>query len=268
MERLAAVAARPLARGGRIGRLRLPGLFGAWFRGRDLPGAAAPVVPAMVEGASEMTDLSARDAILGRAMASLADRPMPPVVSREYNRGTMVDGVDPVERFAERVASYRASVVRCAETDVGGEVAAILSTVGATRFVAPAGIPEAWLALAPVAQRDEPPVTHEQLNGIPAVVTSCAVAIAETGTIVLDAGAGQGRRALTLLPDHHLCVVRADQVVPDVATALERLDPRRPLTWISGPSATSDIELQRIEGVHGPRYLHVLIVIPVDTASS
>ena len=136
------------------------------------------------------------------------------------------------------------------------------TSIGAARFVAPAGIPEAWLALSSGAVSDEPPLSHEQLDGIPAVVTGCAVAIAETGTIVLDAGPGQGRRVLTLLPDHHLCVVRADQIVPDVATALDRLDPRRPLTWISGPSATSDIELQRIEGVHGPRNLHVLIVLP------
>ena len=209
-----------------------------------------------------MTDQSARDAILERARASLADRPASPDVPRNYNRGSMADGADPLERFADRVSSYRASVVRCAAADVGREVAAVLASIGAARFVAPAGIPEAWLALSSGAVSDEPPLSHEQLDGIPAVVTGCAVAIAETGTIVLDAGPGQGRRVLTLLPDHHLCVVRADQIVPDVATALDRLDPRRPLTWISGPSATSDIELQRIEGVHGPRNLHVLIVLP------
>ena len=173
-----------------------------------------------------MTDQSARDAILERARASLADRPASPDVPREYNRGTMVDGADPLERFADRVASYRASVVRCAAAEVGREVAAVLASIGAARFVAPAGIPEAWLALSSGAVSDEPPLSHEQLDGIPAVVTGCAVAIAETGTIVLDAGPGQGRRVLTLLPDHHLCVVRADQIVPDVATALDRLDPR------------------------------------------
>jgi L-lactate dehydrogenase complex protein LldG len=129
-------------------------------------------------------------------------------------------------------------------------------------FVVPGGLPDAWLSGVPDSAAlvgDSPELSAAQLDDLAGVVTGCAVAIAETGTIVLDHGAGQGRRALTFVPDFHLVIVRADQVTADMAEGFGRLDPARPQTLISGPSATSDIELARVEGVHGPRHLHILL---------
>nr|WP_257911015.1 LUD domain-containing protein [Janibacter limosus] len=134
----------------------------------------------------------------------------------------------------------------------------------AQRVILPEGLPEAVVE-AVVGRLGEDAVArdaadHGELEGFDAVVTTCAAGIAATGTVVLDHGEGRGRRALTLLPDLHVCIVRSGQVVPDVPDAVRRLDPQRPQTWISGPSATSDIELSRVEGVHGPRTLVVLLV--------
>ena len=158
-----------------------------------------------------------------------------------------------LDLFAERVADYRAIVTRCAATDLDATVLVALD--GARTVVVPPGL-ELDLPEAVV----DDGLTHAELDAVDAVVTSAAVGIAETGTVVLDHGAGQGRRAVTLLPDLHVCIVRESQVVADVPDALPHLDPQRPQTWISGPSATSDIELSRVEGVHGPRRLHVVLV--------
>jgi L-lactate dehydrogenase complex protein LldG len=203
--------------------------------------------------------MTVRDEMLARIKSALADRPGPVPVPRDYRRD--LDGTDVVELFAERAADYRATVTRVPAAGLPGAVAKALRERGTRRVVIPAGVPDGWLADADLEPlRDEPPLTVHELDASEGVISGCAVAIALTGTIILDAGPGQGRRVLTLLPDYHLCVVRADQIVGTVSEALARLDPTRPQTWISGPSATSDIELNRVEGVHGPRTLDILIV--------
>ncbi|WP_395690078.1 lactate utilization protein C [Nocardioides sp.] len=160
---------------------------------------------------------------------------------------------DLVDRFAERVADYRATVERCAATDVALRVAEAIPD--GARVILPYG-----LGIDVAGATVDDGISPVELDSFDAVVTGARVGIAETGTIVLDHGTGQGRRAISLIPDIHVCVVRDDQIVTDVLDAMNLLDPARPLTWISGPSATSDIELDRVEGVHGPRTLHVLLV--------
>jgi L-lactate dehydrogenase complex protein LldG len=202
----------------------------------------------------------ARDAVLSRIRAALADRPAAAPVPRDYEHA-LPPGRKIAELFVERVSDYRATVHRTTGAALPATIAAVLTARGATRLAVPAGIPDDWLAAAEMERvRDDPPLAHGDLDALDGVITGCAVAIAETGTIVLDAGPDQGRRALSLLPDLHVCVVMQSQVVGSVPEALARLSPTRPQTWISGPSATSDIELQRVEGVHGPRTLDVVFV--------
>lgn len=202
----------------------------------------------------------ARQIVLERIRAALADRPAASPIPRDYDRA-LPTGTDPIELFVERVSDYRATVHRATVADLPETIAAVLAAHRATRIAVPGGAPDAWLARSGAERiADDPVLSHADLDGLDGVVTGCAVAIAETGTIVLDAGPDQGRRALSLLPDLHLCVVQVDQVVGSVPEAIARLDPTRPQTWISGPSATSDIELQRVEGVHGPRRLEVIVV--------
>ena len=165
-----------------------------------------------------------------------------------------------VSRFTERASDYRATVRRCRASGAARVIADAVAARGASRIGVPRGFPAEWSALLSGPVPDDPPLDVAALDALDGVVTTCAVAIAETGTIVLDAGPGQGGRAFTLVPDYHLAVVRAGQIVAAVPDAVAALDPGLPLTWISGPSATSDIELSRVEGVHGPRTLDIVIV--------
>jgi L-lactate dehydrogenase complex protein LldG len=199
----------------------------------------------------------ARSVVLGRIRRALADRPAPVEIPRSYDVSRPLG--DLVELAAERIADYRAEVHRVALDDVPARISTLLAERGARRMVGPVDLPAAWKVDGAEWLTDSPPLSVDQLDGADGVLTGCAVTIAETGTIVLDGGQVQGRRALTLVPDYHLCVVRTDQIVGIVPEALARLEPTRPLTFISGPSATSDIELDRVEGVHGPRTLHVII---------
>jgi L-lactate dehydrogenase complex protein LldG len=192
-----------------------------------------------------------REAILARLRAALADAPEPVTVPRDYGL-TLPPGTDLVALFTDRLLDYRAHV----HTSLAD------AWQGVSRLLVPADAPRAWLAgfTGEVVVDDATPLST--LDSVDAVLTGCAVAVAQTGTIVLDGGPGQGRRAATLVPDRHLVIVRPEQIVGRVPEAVRRLaagSATRPQTWISGPSATSDIELNRVEGVHGPRRLDVVI---------
>ncbi len=211
----------------------------------------------------------ARLEILRRVREALRDVPAAETaegvaVPRDYRRADPTPREERIAHFVERVAEYRAIVRRVGADGLADAIASACAARGVRTLVAAADVPSSWIPPGVSALRDDL-LTNEQLNGADGVLTGCALGIAQTGTIVLDGGAAQGRRALSLLPDYHLCVVREDQVVGIVPEAVAALAgsaglPDRPQTWISGPSATSDIELNRVEGVHGPRTLEVLVV--------
>lgn len=199
--------------------------------------------------------MTAKFDILNRIRQATDGAPPAPPVPRDYERSAAT-GPGDVDRFAETVDDYRAQVHRVGAEQIAATIASLLPRDA--RVLVPIDTPAPWTAnLDTVTDRN---LSVAELDGVDAVVTGCRVAIAATGTIVLDGGVGQGRRALTLVPDHHICVVRADQVVDTVPQAFAALEATRPLTFVSGPSATSDIELNRVEGVHGPRTLDVLII--------
>jgi iron-sulfur cluster protein len=291
-QRAARLGSRPLVRHGRIGRLPWP--LSGWSATRDLPeppketfrdwwrrergGPKTPAEPPS-EPPTRPRDLrspsyrrvtsvaskdgDARSAILARIQAALKDRPDTPEVPRTYRRSSEDAHTTIVARFSERVGEYKASVRSATAPELQAVIAEQCKAAGAERMAIPADWPDDWRPDAIELEPDTGLGPHE-LDALDGALTTCALAIAETGTIVLDGGPGQGRRALTLVPDYHLCIVPAGAIVATVPEAVERLETAveegRPLTFIAGPSATSDIELNRVEGVHGPRTLHVVVL--------
>lgn len=215
--------------------------------------------------------MNAREDVLRRIRAATADvtEADPAIdVPVVWDYGRPLATPDVIADFVEKVEDYKAAVRRCDPDNTPRAIVEALRILEARSVVVPDGLPQAWTDTLEregfELHRDAPPLTHAELNSIDAVVTTAAVGMADSGTIALDHGEGQGRRALTLLPDRHICVIGEDQVVSDVPEGIARLAPalraRRPVTWLSGGSATSDIELIRVEGVHGPRHLSVVLV--------
>ena len=228
--------------------------------------------------------MTARDEVLGRIRTALgggpgggAHPPGDPSAAGYRTRGEL-DPAALLGLLAGRLTDYRSQVRRTEPAGLLDTVRAALAERGARRVVLPPGLDLPGLdqpgsgqpgpvqagTLDGVELITDSGLSAQDLDQMDAVITRAAVAIAETGTIVLDAGPGQGRRALSLIPDYHLCLIDAAQVVALVPEAVARLRPDRPLTWISGPSATSDIELDRVEGVHGPRTLEVILIGAIE----
>ncbi|UUL76197.1 lactate utilization protein C [Pseudarthrobacter sp. Fe7] len=210
--------------------------------------------------------MTARDDILSRIRSALQDSPKAPQIPREYRAVSGMGADELIELLVDRLVDYKAQVAVVPAAEVPATIASLLE--GARTYVVPEGLDAGWLAGADDGGSGSSrrrldsaaePLSVAGLDGIDAVVTGSAVAVAETGTIILDGSANQGRRAISLVPDHHICVVKAADIAGILPEALRRIDGTRPITMISGPSATSDIELERVEGVHGPRRLDVII---------
>ena len=213
--------------------------------------------------------MNAREEVLARIATAHRVAPPPNLTYEDIIRGYRTTSDSSVEVLTEllidRLVDYRALVRQSSVDDLGATIATVLEERGARTLVAPAGLDPSWTASLSVnvlvdGLSPDDQLSVSELDAVDGVITNCAVAIAETGTLILNGSPGQGRRVLTLIPDYHVCVVLPGQIVADVPQALARLEPTRPLTMISGPSATSDIELNRVEGVHGPRTLEVIIV--------
>lgn len=208
--------------------------------------------------------MSAREEILERIRTALKDAPEVPEIPRGYRASSQLDEAELIELLVDRLIDYKAQVCIVDTEDVPMKIAELLAEAGS--YVVPAGLDADWLTGLELQQDSRrrldsmtAPLSVAELDGIDAVVTGSAVAVAETGTIILDGSPNQGRRAITLVPDHHICVVKVADIAGILPEALRRIDGTRPLTMVSGPSATSDIELERVEGVHGPRTLDVII---------
>ncbi|MDO4897770.1 MAG: lactate utilization protein C [Rothia sp. (in: high G+C Gram-positive bacteria)] len=209
----------------------------------------------------------AKTEILGRIRASLWDHPQPAEPVRNYRRESNKGTEEIIEMLVDRLVDYKANVYQETEETIAGRIDQLLQK--ASRYVVPAGLNATWLpedtatraAVTDSGNVNKPGALGvRELDAIDAVVTSSTVSCAETGTIALNSGAEEGRRAISLVPDHHICVVPVDTIVEIIPETVARLDFSKPVTWISGPSATSDIELIRVEGVHGPRTLDVIIL--------
>jgi L-lactate dehydrogenase complex protein LldG len=205
---------------------------------------------------------TAKDAILAHIREAIANAPEPPPIPRDFRERDERDRTAILEDFIDRLADYKAIVTRTDEAGLPQAIEEACRQHSISRLVLPADLPSSWVPTGVTVMRDDLPLSLAALDESSGVLTGCAIAIAQTGTIILDGGASQGRRVLSLIPDRHLCVVRAEQVVGLVPEAIVGLAERatHPITLISGPSATSDIELSRVEGVHGPRMLHVFVV--------
>ena len=210
--------------------------------------------------------VSAREDVLERVRSALSGARPPGPVPRDYRTTGTLSTAELLDLLTDRLVDYKAGVHRTDEAGLAGAVAAAVTaglsagSGGHPRLVVPPGLPPAWTAGLDADVVVDDGLSALELDALQGVVTAASVAVAETGTFVLDASPDQGRRAITLVPDLHVCVLFAAQVVATVPEAVALLDPTRPLTWVSGPSATSDIELVRVEGVHGPRTLEVVLV--------
>ncbi len=204
---------------------------------------------------------SAKEVILGRIREIMQDAPAAEPIAREYIQTSEHDASSQIDLFTERLVDYGADVHHVTSSEISKKVAELCGAQKVESLVVPADLPQDWLPKEVEIRPDEG-LGREVLESTGGVMTGCALAVAQTGTIILDGGERQGRRVITLLPDFHICVVLSEQIAGIVPEAVSRLKPsaKRPLTFISGPSATSDIELSRVEGVHGPRSLAVLVV--------